>query len=216
MLNLDAQKDSLIQFHELEYIIERGGDTVTAAQRDRALTLMRELVARSGLVKPYKNFCARLQIEPDGETVEAAHKIYRETKHRDGDNSVPEQSALDQAQRATRRLNAIYLNGNVDEYRQGVRHLESDGHFSHLSAGQRVDIHLALARLGFVAGRADAIDSGIEQASEVLSEISDFERRNRLAAYEGLAALRRRDINLAASKFVPLLATFPAYELMTF
>jgi 26S proteasome regulatory subunit N7 len=82
--------------------------------------------------------------------------------------------------------------------------------------GSRIDILFATIRIGFFWGDDDVIAKGIERAKTLVDEGGDWDRRNRLKAYEGTYLLSIRDFKPAAQLFLDSLSTFTSTELMSY
>ena len=103
--------------------------------------------------------------------------------------------------------------------------------------GSRIDLRLAIIRIGFFHADFDLISKNIEKATKYvvwrpsyLSEYDlimlpfdrladdggDWDRRNRLKAYTGLYNLSIRNFKAGAELLLDTLSTFAATELMTY
>jgi len=84
-----------------------------------------------------------------------------------------------------------------------------------IGAGQKIDIILILIRIGLFYMDHDLITKNIEQA-KVMAESSDWDRKNRLKAYEALYFMSTRKFKKAAHLLLETLATFSAVELIDY
>lgn len=85
-----------------------------------------------------------------------------------------------------------------------------------IGVGQKIDIVLALIRLGLTALDFKSISKNITRAKELVEKGGDWERRNRLKVYEATYLVARRDIKAAATLFLDSLQTFSATELFDY
>ncbi|KAM4062904.1 26S proteasome subunit RPN7 domain-containing protein [Hirsutella rhossiliensis] len=82
--------------------------------------------------------------------------------------------------------------------------------------GTKIDIVLAKIRMGLFYGDKALVKKYVEKAKALVDSGGDWDRRNRLKAYEGLHLLTVRSHNLAAPLLLDSLSTFTSYELCTY
>ena len=82
--------------------------------------------------------------------------------------------------------------------------------------GTKIDLVMALIRIGLFFGDAVFVKKYIDRASSLVESGGDWDRRNRLKAYKGLHLLTIRAYNLAAPLLLDSLSTFTSYELCTY
>lgn len=82
--------------------------------------------------------------------------------------------------------------------------------------GSRIDIVLAIIRMGLFYGDKPLVKKHVERAKTLVEAGGDWDRRNRLKAYEGIHLLTVRSHNLAAPLLLDSLSTFTSYELCTY
>ncbi|KAI9682381.1 MAG: hypothetical protein M1817_000435 [Caeruleum heppii] len=82
--------------------------------------------------------------------------------------------------------------------------------------GTRIDLVLAIIRIGMFFGDKLFVKKNIERAKALVESGGDWDRRNRLKAYQGLYFLTIRSYNLAAPLLLDSLSTFTSYELCTY
>lgn len=75
---------------------------------------------------------------------------------------------------------------------------------------------LAIIRTGLFFGDKPLVKKHIERAKTLVETGGDWDRRNRLKAYEGLHLLTLRSYNVAAPLLLDSLSTFTSYELCTY
>lgn len=75
---------------------------------------------------------------------------------------------------------------------------------------------LAIIRIGLFYGDKPLVKKHVERAKTLVESGGDWDRRNRLKAYEGLHLLTVRSYNLAAPLLLDSLSTFTSYELCTY
>ncbi|ETI28055.1 hypothetical protein G647_00504 [Cladophialophora carrionii CBS 160.54] len=82
--------------------------------------------------------------------------------------------------------------------------------------GTKIDIVLAIIRIGIFFNDKAFAKKQIERASILVESGGDWDRRNRLKAYKGLHLLTVRSYNLAAPLLLDSLSTFTSYELCSY
>ncbi|POR31476.1 Putative 26S proteasome regulatory subunit rpn7 [Tolypocladium paradoxum] len=82
--------------------------------------------------------------------------------------------------------------------------------------GTKIDLVLAIIRMGLFYGDKPLVKKHVERAKTLVESGGDWDRRNRLKAYEGLHLLTVRSYNLAAPLLLDSLSTFTSYELCTY
>ncbi|KYK54908.1 proteasome regulatory particle, non-ATPase-like protein [Drechmeria coniospora] len=82
--------------------------------------------------------------------------------------------------------------------------------------GTKIDLVLAVVRMGLFYGDKPLVKKHIDRAKALVESGGDWDRRNRLKAYEGLHLLTVRSYNLAAPLLLDSLSTFTSYELCTY
>ncbi|CAK7566495.1 MAG: proteasome regulatory particle subunit [Sporothrix epigloea] len=82
--------------------------------------------------------------------------------------------------------------------------------------GAKIDVVLAMVRIGLFFGDKFLVKRLIERATGLVEAGGDWDRRNRLKAYEGLSLLTVRSYNLAAPLLLDSLSTFTSYELCSY
>ncbi|KAF4125632.1 26S proteasome regulatory subunit N7 [Geosmithia morbida] len=82
--------------------------------------------------------------------------------------------------------------------------------------GTKIDLVLAIIRIGLFYGDKPLVKKNVERAKALVESGGDWDRRNRLKAYEGLHLLTVRSYNLAAPLLLDSLSTFTSYELCTY
>lgn len=82
--------------------------------------------------------------------------------------------------------------------------------------GTKIDLVLAIIRMGLFYGDKLLVKKEVERAKTLVESGGDWDRRNRLKAYEGLYLLTVRSYNLSAPLLLDSLSTFTSYELCTY
>lgn len=82
--------------------------------------------------------------------------------------------------------------------------------------GTRIDLVLAIIRIGIFFNDKLLVKKNIERAKNLVDSGGDWDRRNRLKAYQGLHLLTVRSYNLAAPLLLDSLSTFTSYELCSY
>ncbi|KAI9742980.1 MAG: hypothetical protein M1818_003275 [Claussenomyces sp. TS43310] len=82
--------------------------------------------------------------------------------------------------------------------------------------GTKIDLVLAIIRMALFYGDKLLVKKHIERAKTLVDSGGDWDRRNRLKAYQGLYLLTVRSYNLAAPLLLDSLSTFTSYELCSY
>ncbi|KAF2434332.1 PCI-domain-containing protein [Tothia fuscella] len=82
--------------------------------------------------------------------------------------------------------------------------------------GTKIDIVLALIRIGLFFGDRVHTKKSVERAGALVESGGDWDRRNRLKAYQGLHLLTVRSYSSAAPLLLDSLSTFTSYELCNY
>jgi 26S proteasome regulatory subunit N7 len=82
--------------------------------------------------------------------------------------------------------------------------------------GSKIDIVLAIIRIGLFFGDKVLVKKTIERAGALVESGGDWDRRNRLKAYQGLHLLTVRQYSAAAPLLLDSLSTFTSYELCNY
>jgi 26S proteasome regulatory subunit N7 len=82
--------------------------------------------------------------------------------------------------------------------------------------GTRIDIVLAIIRVGLFFTDKILVKKTVDRAKVLIDSGGDWDRRNRLKAYQGLFLLTIRSYNLAAPLLLDSLSTFSSYELCSY
>lgn len=82
--------------------------------------------------------------------------------------------------------------------------------------GTRIDITLAIIRIALFFGDTRLVKKTIDRAKTLVESGGDWDRRNRLKAYQGIYYLSVRDYNLSAPFLLDSLSTFTSYELCSY
>ena len=82
--------------------------------------------------------------------------------------------------------------------------------------GTKIDLVLAIIRMALFYGDKQLVKKHVERAKTLVEMGGDWDRRNRLKAYEGLHLITLRSHNLAAPLLLDSLSTFTSYELCTY
>lgn len=82
--------------------------------------------------------------------------------------------------------------------------------------GSKIDIVLAIIRMALFYGDKPLVQKHVDRAKALVESGGDWDRRNRLKAYEGLHLLTVRSYAAAAPLLLDSLSTFTSYELCTY
>ncbi|KAN0119631.1 PCI domain containing protein [Hyaloscypha variabilis] len=82
--------------------------------------------------------------------------------------------------------------------------------------GTKIDLVLAIIRMGLFYGDKLLVKKHVDRAKTLVESGGDWDRRNRLKAYQGLYLLMVRSYALSAPLLLDSLSTFTSYELCTY
>ena len=82
--------------------------------------------------------------------------------------------------------------------------------------GSKIDLVLGIVRIGLFFGDRALVKKQIDRAKALVESGGDWDRRNRLKAYQGLHLLTIRSYGLAAPLLLDSLSTFTSYELCSY
>ncbi|KAF2398943.1 PCI-domain-containing protein [Trichodelitschia bisporula] len=82
--------------------------------------------------------------------------------------------------------------------------------------GTKIDLVLAMIRIGLFYGDKVLVKKTVERAGALVESGGDWDRRNRLKAYQGLHLLTVRSYAAAAPLLLDSLSTFTSYELCNY
>lgn len=82
--------------------------------------------------------------------------------------------------------------------------------------GTKIDLVLAIIRMGLFYGDKLLVKKHVDRAKALVESGGDWDRRNRLKAYQGLYLLTVRSYALAAPLLLDSLSTFTSYELCSY
>lgn len=82
--------------------------------------------------------------------------------------------------------------------------------------GTKIDLVLAIIRIGLFFSDKFLVKKQVDRAKTLIESGGDWDRRNRLKAYQGLHLLTIRSYNLAAPLLLDSLSTFTSYELCSY
>ncbi|OLL24724.1 putative 26S proteasome regulatory subunit rpn7 [Neolecta irregularis DAH-3] len=82
--------------------------------------------------------------------------------------------------------------------------------------GSKIDLIFSQIRIGLFFSDHQMVKSGIDDAKILIDKGGDWERRNRLKAYNGIYFLSIRDFSAASSLLLDVLSTFTSTELLSY
>lgn len=82
--------------------------------------------------------------------------------------------------------------------------------------GTKIDLVLAIVRMGLFFGEKLLVKKHVDRAKTLVESGGDWDRRNRLKAYQGLYLLTARQYSTAAPLLLDSLSTFTSYELCSY
>jgi len=85
-----------------------------------------------------------------------------------------------------------------------------------VGSGQKLDVIFTLLRIGLFWMDHDFIKKTLERAHSMISETTDWDRKNKLKVYDALYAITTRDFKKAANQLLDTISTFTAVELIDY
>mmetsp|Transcript_38716 Transcript_38716/g.152885 ORF Transcript_38716/g.152885 Transcript_38716/m.152885 type:complete len:408 (-) Transcript_38716:260-1483(-) len=203
----DIPQDELLRLAGLRYAAKNGNEEAGSSLKEslierKALVLLREVGKELDWPKD-STLEARLESEIAKEREELEAKV-KDAEENFGESEVRE-ALLTQSKFVARTGS---LSEAVEAYDKTLEKT--------VGSGQKIDVVLALIRLGFAANDFDFTRKNIARAKELIEKGGDWERKNRLRVYEGVFNLARRDMAGGAKLLLESLATFSATELCSY
>jgi len=203
----DVPQDKALELASLRYAANNGDEEAGKKLKEtlvelKALSMLKEVSDELGWSRSAE-LEARLESEIQKEKEELAAKV-KDAEENFGESEVRD-SLFAQAQFVART-------GTLSEASEAYdKTLEKT-----VGGGQKIDVVLALIRLGLAANNFSFTRTNIARAKELIEKGGDWERRNRLRVYDGVFNMARRDFKTAADLLMESLATFSATELQSY
>jgi len=84
------------------------------------------------------------------------------------------------------------------------------------SSGSKIDLQMMRVRAALFHADFDQVKAFLATAAEKIEKGGDWDRRNRLKAYQGVFLIAKRDMAAASTRLLDVVATFTSYELMSY
>ncbi|WRT63856.1 uncharacterized protein IL334_000781 [Kwoniella shivajii] len=140
----------------------------------------------------------------NNETLEGFEKKLKDAEENQGDSEISE----------TLREKAMYL-CRIGDKERAMPALETALEKT-AGLGARIDLVLAMVRVGLFASDTHLVTANITRANELIDSGGDWDRRNRLKVYRAIHHLSIRDFKEASDLLIDSLSTFTATELMEY
>ncbi|CAM0134908.1 proteasome regulatory particle subunit [Umbelopsis sp. WA50703] len=184
-------------------------------QREEAKTELFKLINEKKMTPFYITICEEWQVPVDQELVktmeqansEALKKL--EEKIADAEQNLGETEVNDGLLAQAEHFAEI---GDKEKALEHYKVVQTRA----ITTGTRIDVQFALMRIGFFFFDSNLVRTNIEKARTLIEEGGDWDRRNRLKAYEGAYLMSIRDFKGAAGLFLDTLSTFTSTELMEY
>lgn len=187
----------------------------TQGNGDGAFARFTQAVKDLGLVEMYVRICTKMGVPTDNALVaELREKNARiETELDAAVANAVENHGEDEVREAhLQRASHLVLTGDKT---RGLAALDTTLEKT-VGLGQKLDIVFTQIRVGLFFDDPTLIRAKIDKAKQLLLEVGDWERRNRLKVYEALFSVTIREFKKAALLFLDSISTFTATELMTY
>lgn len=194
--------------HPVEGILNTSGETASGAAGSTKPAIVSNILAsRKSSPKiefPWDEKLYQSLVEDNKKELEEFQKEENEAQEAAGDTEV------------------LAARGKLAEFwaRVGDKDKAVESHESLIEKtsflGTKIDLVLALIRIGLFFGDALYVKKNIDRANGLVESGGDWDRRNRLKAYKGLHLLTVRSYNLAAPLLLDSLSTFTSYELCSY
>ncbi|KAJ1961719.1 proteasome regulatory particle subunit [Dipsacomyces acuminosporus] len=184
-------------------------------RRDDALKALLAGIQEDKMAAFYKQLVAEKVIEEDAALVkglEEASAAELAALDKNIEEAKEEQGDLEQNESAIHR--AVFLAQIGEEDRAHEAYEEILGRAS-TTLNQKLDIVFGKLRLALFYYRPQLVQKEIERAHELVDKGGDWDRRNRLKAFECIWHTSQRQFKEASTLFVECLSTYSSPELMS-
>ncbi|ORX50530.1 PCI-domain-containing protein, partial [Hesseltinella vesiculosa] len=207
----DVSRIPDLQLAHDRFIVKHGPSELKQQAKDNLMTAIKE----QNMAPFYKLMVDELGLAQDPSLLQQMEKVNQETLQ-GFDDKVKD---AEQNQGETEINDALL--GKADYYAKIGDKENALVSYTQLldkpiTAGTRIDIVFALVRIGFFYEDNDLVRSNIDKLKELVEQGGDWDRRNRLKAYEGVYLMSIRDFKGAASQFIDTLSTFTSTEMMSY
>uniref|UniRef100_A0A5S6R264 26S proteasome non-ATPase regulatory subunit 6 n=1 Tax=Trichuris muris TaxID=70415 RepID=A0A5S6R264_TRIMR len=178
-------------------------------------TKLMEIIVQKEMGKFYESVCAELGIPVDSELLNRLKEANRvkleqlDTAIDDATKNLGESEVRDAYQKKAEYLCSI---GDKDACLETFQIAFDKA----VGVGNRIDIVFHQIRIGLFYMNHKLIKAQLALAKELMEQGGDWDRKNRLKAYEGYYALVRRDYAKASELLLDAVSTFTSYELISF
>jgi len=174
-----------------------------------------EVIQKDDMTHFYLAVCQDLKFPVDNALLEKMKKANEEKLKKldeaikDAQENLGESEVRDSFAAKADYYNRIGDKENaVSQYRQTLEKT--------VGAGQKLDVIFSILRIGLFWLDHDLLQRNFERAHSMVSEGTDWDRKNRLKVYEAIYALSIRDFKKSANVLLDTISTFTAVELLDY
>ncbi|NP_001158526.1 26S proteasome non-ATPase regulatory subunit 6 [Oncorhynchus mykiss] len=204
-------KNPDLRIAQLKFLLTMDGHR----QDDKVKTELMDSIKENNMAPYYESLCKDLKWQLDTDLLNKMKKANEDELKRLDDVLEDAEKNLGESEiRDAMMARAEYLIriGNKEDALTAFRKTFDKT----VALGHRLDIVFYLLRIGLFYMDSDLITRNTEKAKSLIEEGGDWDRRNRLKAYQGLYCVAIRDFKQAAELFLDTVSTFTSYELMDY
>lgn len=199
----------------MQHVFEYSLPAELAPKKDDLKAKILAEVERNAMAPFYEVLCARFAWIVD-EELQGKMKSANAEELKKFDTAIAEaresHGDVEVADAVTKKATYLGQIGSKDAALQTFKEVPEKA----LSTGQKIDVAMTCCRLGFLYDDRALVKEKLALAKELNEQGGDWDRRNRLKVYEGAASILARDFAKAADLLLDSVATFTAYELLTY
>ena len=209
------EQSGLMKIAHLKFLLSRPDDIVAADEKRSIQQQLMALIEADHMAPYYSYLVNRFSWTADDQLVA---RLEAENSTRlaelDGRMAEAEKNAGDSEVREAMWHKAEYLYRIGDKERAVVAYEACFG--KTVGSSSRIDVVLALVRLGLAFGDNVLLAAQVERAKLLVEAGGDWERKNLLAVYEAVYLIITRKFKEAATLLLDAIPTFTAYELFPY
>ncbi|PVU95108.1 hypothetical protein BB560_005885 [Smittium megazygosporum] len=208
---LDAIDAPSLKLAQLQSILLNGPENMAEGAKEK----LHEAIVEDSLSFIYKQTCEKLGWKIDTEFLESMEaKNKKELEEFDEKMKAAEELGELELTNLTIKK-AIYY-AKIGDKANAIKIYEETCDKKSTTFNQKLDITFGLLHLAMFDMDTDLIQKQIQKAEELVDRGGDWERRNRLKAYQMVWHTYKRDFQKASKLFQECISTFATPELMPF
>ncbi|OMH86362.1 26S proteasome non-ATPase regulatory subunit 6 [Zancudomyces culisetae] len=175
-----------------------------------------QAITQRSLTGLYKQTCAKLNILPNPDQLAKMEAENARVISELDDKLARAKEELGELEQNNAKIEKAEYYAEICEFEQASACYNEVFNSSSVTLNQKLDITFGLLQLGFFSMNVSLVSKQFETAKQLVDKGGDWERRNRLKAYECIWWASQRDFDKASQLFLDCLSTFASPELMPF